>query len=173
MPSTTASSTSAADITRRFGLVLESMRIAGFRDFDEMVAAYYMAPFEKGSFPGMMQSASRSRRLKAMLHELQESSAQWPKWESRGLHESVSEGTTSLCVEEMERLNDVNVPSPSQSDPSSLITAFEGLLWNHGSGTQNDTTSYPSTPDELKLSRQMDAAPDSVRGLSNNFCHIA
>ena len=88
-----ASVASTADITRRFGIVLETMRTAGFHDFDGMAAAYYTAEFEKGSFPAMVQCASRSRRLKPLLQELQESSSQWPRWESRGLHESVSEAT--------------------------------------------------------------------------------
>lgn len=88
------SGASAADITRRFGIVLEVMRTAGFHDFDEMVAAYYTAQFERGSFPAMLQCASRSRRLKVMLQELQEDSSLWPRWESRGLHESVSEAAS-------------------------------------------------------------------------------
>lgn len=88
-----ASLASTADITRRFGIVLEAMRTAGFHDFDAMTAAYYTAEFEKGNFPAMVQCASRSRRLKPLLHELQKSSSQWPRWESRGLHESVSEAT--------------------------------------------------------------------------------
>ena len=85
------SDTNTADITRRFGNMLEAMRMAGFHDFDGMAAAYYTAQFEKGSIPAMVQRASRSRRLKSMLQELQESSDQWPRWESRGFHECVSE----------------------------------------------------------------------------------
>ena len=86
-----ASGTSTADITRRFGSLLEAMRAAGFQDFDSMAAAYYTAKFESGSFPAMVQCASRSRRLKSMLLELRESSSKWPRWESRGFHECVSE----------------------------------------------------------------------------------
>jgi len=88
-----ASTTSTAENTRRFGVVLEAMQTARFRDFDGMVLAYYTAQFEVGSFPAMAQCASRSRRMKAMLQELQERSSQWPRWESRGLHESFSEAT--------------------------------------------------------------------------------
>ena len=88
-----AAGTSTADITSRFGIVLEAMRTAGFRDFDEMAVAYYTAQFERGSLPAMVQCASRSRRLKPMLQALQESSNQWPRWESRGLHESFLKAT--------------------------------------------------------------------------------
>lgn len=88
-----ASVASTADITRRFGIMLEAMRTAGFHDFDGMAAAYYTAEFERGSFPAMVQSASRSRRLKPLLQKLQESSSRWPRWESRGLRESVLEAT--------------------------------------------------------------------------------
>lgn len=92
-----ASNATAADITRRFGGVLEAMRTSGFQDFDDMALAYYTAQFEKGSFPAMVQCASRSRRLKAVLQELYESSSQWPRWESRGLYESISEATGESC----------------------------------------------------------------------------
>ena len=91
-----ASDTTTADITRRFGSMLEAMRMAGFHDFDGMAAAYYTAQFEEGSIPAMVQRASRSRRLKSMLQELQESSDQWPRWESRGFHECVSEAAGEL-----------------------------------------------------------------------------
>lgn len=87
------STTPAAENTRRFGIVLEAVSTAGFNDFDAMVLAYYTARFEVGSFPAMAQCASRSRRMKTMLQELQEHSSQWPRWESRGLHESVSQAT--------------------------------------------------------------------------------
>lgn len=81
-------------MTRRFGIVLETMRTVGFHDFDEMAVAYYTEQFEKGSFPAMDQCASRSRRLKGVLQELQDSSSsQWPRRESRGFHEGISEAT--------------------------------------------------------------------------------
>lgn len=56
-----------------------------------MVAAFYTSQFEKGSVPSMSQSASRSRRLKAMVQELHKNSSQWPRWEARGLQESTVE----------------------------------------------------------------------------------
>jgi hypothetical protein len=83
----------AADITRRFELVLEATRAAGFHDFDEMAVAYYTATFKRGSLPFMAQCASRSRRLRSLLQNIHENSNQWPRQESRGLHESISEAT--------------------------------------------------------------------------------
>ena len=91
LPQAASGGTTTADITRRLGTMLEAMRAAEFHDFDEMAAAYYTAQFEKGSLPAMVQCASRSRRLKRMLQELQESSGEWPRWESRGFNECVSE----------------------------------------------------------------------------------
>ncbi|KAJ5496620.1 hypothetical protein N7463_008607 [Penicillium fimorum] len=88
-----ASGDTDANITQRFVIVLEAMQKAGFQDFDVMAVAYYTTQFEKGSLPAMVQCASRSRRLKAMVQELHESTGQWPRWESRGLRESVSEAT--------------------------------------------------------------------------------
>lgn len=88
---------SAADNTRRFGALLEAISGTGFHSLDEMVLEYYSARFEAGSLPAMAQSASRSRRIKAMVQGLQEDSRQWPRWESRGLHESVSQAT-SKCT---------------------------------------------------------------------------
>ncbi|KAF2713294.1 hypothetical protein K504DRAFT_450012 [Pleomassaria siparia CBS 279.74] len=162
-----ASTTSTAENTRRFGIVLESMRTAGFHDFDGMALAYYTARFEVGSFPAMAQCASRSRRMKAMLQELQENSSQWPRWESRGLHESSSEATVSLCLEEMERLNITQMPNQSlQSEPSNLITAIEWLLESNGQGDL-------SILEELGLSGKMDSAPDSMPHLWSLLTELA
>ncbi|KAF4958906.1 hypothetical protein FSARC_10904 [Fusarium sarcochroum] len=82
-----------ADLTRRFESVLETMRLSGFHNFDEMAVDYYTGQFGKGSVPAIMQCSSRSRRLKVMLQKLQENSNEWPRWESRGLHESISTAT--------------------------------------------------------------------------------
>ncbi|KAH8131309.1 hypothetical protein LI328DRAFT_161154 [Trichoderma asperelloides] len=148
------STTSAAENTRRFGIVLEAMSTAGFHDFDAMALAYYTARFEVGSFPAMAQCASRSRRMKTMLQELQENSSQWPRWESRGLHESVSQATVSLCLEEIERLNKTQMPNrPLQSEPANFITAFESLIESRGQGNLN-------VLEELKMSGKVEAALD-------------
>ncbi|PGG97406.1 hypothetical protein AJ79_09218 [Helicocarpus griseus UAMH5409] len=157
-----ASGASTADMTRRFGIVLEAMRIAGFHDFDEMSAAYYTAEFEKDSFPAMSQSASRSRRMKPMLQKLQQSSSQWPRWESRGLYKSVKEMAVSLCVGEMERLAEAKVPHPLQTEPASYISAIEWLLWDHGRGIQGSHIIGTSTPEELRLPKQVETAPESM-----------
>lgn len=85
--------TSPAENTRRFGALLDAVSAAGFQNLDEMVLEYYSARFEAGSLPAMAQSASRSRRIKPVVQGLQENSQQWPRWESRGLHESVSQAT--------------------------------------------------------------------------------
>ncbi|OGE54884.1 hypothetical protein PENARI_c005G04547 [Penicillium arizonense] len=122
---TTKFGAAKADITRRLGIVLDAMRNAGFQDFDAMVVAYYTAQFERSSFPALLQCASRSRRLKPMLQELQDSSRQWPRWESRGLNESISAGTALLCVEEMDLLNKRKELHLDQSEPASLINALE------------------------------------------------
>ncbi|KAE9363947.1 hypothetical protein N431DRAFT_564490 [Stipitochalara longipes BDJ] len=173
------SSAVEADITQRFGIVLETMRRAGFQDFDVMALAYYTSKFEKDSLPSMLQGASRSRRVKAMLQELHESSRKWQRWESRGLNEGISEATATrsnaslcgfqalLCVEEMERLDKVKVPSSAQGDPASLITAFEWLLSEHECSTQSDRR------DEGSLWGQLEAAPDSMPYLWSLLTELA
>jgi hypothetical protein len=90
---TTEDGAAKMNITQRLGIVFEAMRNAGFQDFDTMAVAYYTAHLEKSSVPAMLQCASRSRRLKPMLQELQENSRKWPRWESRGLHESIFTAT--------------------------------------------------------------------------------
>jgi hypothetical protein len=67
------------------------MRTAGFQDFDQMAVPYYTAQFNKNSLTAIAQRASRSRRLKSVLQDLQECSAQWPRRESRGLYEGLVE----------------------------------------------------------------------------------
>ena len=102
-----------ADITQRFGTVLETMHRAGFQDFDMMALAYYTCKFEKDSLPSMLQGASRSRRVKAMLQELHESSRNWQRWESRGLNESVSEATSKSQNSPAPQQLEVTHPSPA------------------------------------------------------------
>jgi hypothetical protein len=150
----------ADDITPRFGIVLEAIRQAGFQDLEQMVLAYYTSRFEWGSFPAMVQSVSRKRRLKAMLQELQKRSGQWSRWESRGLHESVSEAAVSLCVDEMEPLTK-SLPvllHTSHNETANLVSALEWLLRDHGCGAQ----SYMRPGDEEKLEGLVENAPDSV-----------
>lgn len=79
--------------TRRFDSILETMRTSGFHNFDEMAVAYYTGRFSTGSVPSIMQCSSRSRRLKVILQKLHQDSQEWPKWESWGLHESMSIAT--------------------------------------------------------------------------------
>ncbi|PCD44296.1 hypothetical protein AU210_003375 [Fusarium oxysporum f. sp. radicis-cucumerinum] len=93
-----------AELTHRFDSILETMRTSGFHNFDEMAVAYYTGRFSTGSVPSIMQCSSRSWRLKVILQKLHQDSQEWPKWESRGLHESMSIATASLCVDEIEQL---------------------------------------------------------------------
>ncbi|KAF5554526.1 hypothetical protein FMEXI_1994 [Fusarium mexicanum] len=82
-----------AELTRRFDSILETMRTSGFHNFDEMAVAYYTGRFSTGSVPSIMQCSSRGRRLKVILQKLHQDSQEWPKWESRGIHESMSTAT--------------------------------------------------------------------------------
>jgi hypothetical protein len=93
---TAESAPESTNITRRLASVLEAIRAAGFEDFDETAAAYYTARLDKGSFPAMVQGASRGRRLKTMLQTVQRSSEQWSRWESRGLQEAICECSGEL-----------------------------------------------------------------------------
>jgi hypothetical protein len=79
----------AAKNTSRFMPILEAVQEAGFADWDSMVAAYYTCSFSKSSWPDMSQKASRTRRLSKLISEMQESSENWPKWESRMFRESI------------------------------------------------------------------------------------
>ncbi|KAF2241171.1 hypothetical protein BU26DRAFT_611024 [Trematosphaeria pertusa] len=163
------STSSTADMTPRFSMVLEAIRQAGFQDFEEVAVAYYTSRFEWGSVPAMVQCVSRSHRLKAMLHELQQSSRQWPRWESRGLHESVSEAAVSLCVDDMERVSQAPGVSPSQSETANLISALEWLLRDQGCNSQ----SYSRTTGESSLSEQVEAGPDSMPHLWSLLTELA
>ncbi|KAF2462910.1 uncharacterized protein BDR25DRAFT_247212 [Lindgomyces ingoldianus] len=146
------------DMTPRFGMVLDVIRQAGFQDFEEMIVAYYTSHFEWGSVPAMLQCVSRNRRLKAMLRELQRSSSQWPRWEARGLHESFSEATILLCLNEMQRMSQAPVVRPSQGETANLITGLEWLLRDQGCNSQN----YSRTTNKWNSSAQVEAAPDSM-----------
>lgn len=71
-------------------------RKAGFQDFDQAVVSYYTAQFKNNSLAAISQRASRSRRLRTVLQELQECSSQWPRRESRGLYEGLVEMTSEF-----------------------------------------------------------------------------
>ncbi|KAJ5200207.1 hypothetical protein N7491_008993 [Penicillium cf. griseofulvum] len=154
---------SQVDITSRLSIVLDAVQKAGFQDFEAMVEAYYTANLERNSFPALLQCASRRRRLKPMLHNLQDSSRQWPRWESRGINESISTGTASLCVEEIVSLDKRKLITPNQTQLASLIDTLESLLWCHKCIKQGNCKSHPlNSIAELELLGQLEAAPDSV-----------
>ncbi|KAI0426471.1 hypothetical protein F5Y09DRAFT_345685 [Xylaria sp. FL1042] len=157
----TAHSTSEADMTRRFVAIFNLVQSLGFKHFDEMVVAYYTAAFEKESLPAMARSASRSRRLKPMLQQLQGNSFQWPRWESRGLREGILEAATCTYVAEMEAQGRAREPSQLRNESVPLIAAIERLLREHGWGRQDDM-SRPHDWEGITLSEQVDAAPDSM-----------
>ncbi|KAJ5752422.1 hypothetical protein N7520_009339 [Penicillium odoratum] len=158
---------SATENTRRFSAVLEAVSSVGFHNLDEMVLEYYSARFEAGSLPAMAQCASRSRRIKTMVESLQEDSRQWPRWESRGFYESMSQATISLCLGEMERQGKAHGRHQlPQSDPGSLILALERLL-------QSSVQSSPTIVEELKLSETADAAVDEMPHLWSLLTELA
>ncbi|CAN9404160.1 unnamed protein product [Alternaria alternata] len=138
-------------MTPRFGIVLETMRQTGFDDFEDMAVAYYTSQFEWGSVPAMLQSVSRSRRLKPMLHELSQNSKKWPRWQSRGLQESISRAAVTLCVGEMQGDECSTVGSSLQPEMAKFISTLEWLLQNQNTG-------------DVSLFEQAQNAPDSVGG---------
>ncbi|KAH7371056.1 hypothetical protein BKA66DRAFT_192892 [Pyrenochaeta sp. MPI-SDFR-AT-0127] len=127
-----------------------------------MAAAYYTSQFEPGSLPAMLQCASRSRRLKAMIQDLQCHSNQWPRSESRGFHESILEAVAPLCLREMEYFSNTKVPIDNPNGPATVITAIEQLLHEHGCSIQGNGSGFANTSEELKATGQMEAAPDSM-----------
>lgn len=152
------STSSDADMTPRFVMVLEALRQAGFQDFEEMVLAYYTSRFEWGSVPAMHQSVSRSRRLKATLLELQKSSSQWPRWESRKFHKTVSEVAVSLYTAEMEALAQDPTFNSDRGETAKLISSLEWLLRDQVGSSQ----AYSSIPKVATVFEQVESAPDSV-----------
>ncbi|EAW21063.1 uncharacterized protein NFIA_062240 [Aspergillus fischeri NRRL 181] len=151
----------ATDVTRRLAIVLEAIRTAGFQDFDDTAVAYYTARLDKGSFPAMVQCASRGRRLKTMLQTVQRSSQQWLRWESQGLQESICKGSATLCVAELNRFSNRSVQVCGENEPASLITALESLLSSHKVGMFGETGIQSLTPpEESGLLEQMENAPD-------------
>ncbi|KAI3574865.1 hypothetical protein IWW34DRAFT_793075 [Fusarium oxysporum f. sp. albedinis] len=146
-----------AELTHRFDSILETMRTSGFHNFDEMAVAYYTGRFSTGSVPSIMQCSSRSRRLKVILQKLHQDSQEWPKWESRGLHESMSIATASLCVDEIEQLVKDEFPTQAQDKPPRSGTTLEQLLSTHDIGkvfSRSKEQSLSPLPSEV--------APDKV-----------
>ncbi|KAJ8130652.1 hypothetical protein O1611_g2977 [Lasiodiplodia mahajangana] len=156
-----AHGTSEADMTRRFVAIIDLVQSLGFKHIDEMAMAYYTASFERESLPAMAQSASRSRRLKPMLLELQRSSVQWSRWESRGLREAISEAAGCTYIAEMEAQGRTREPNQYRNESVSLIVAIERLLREHGWGRRDGASQSRDWEGDM-LSEQLDAAPDSM-----------
>ncbi|KAF4434573.1 hypothetical protein FACUT_7874 [Fusarium acutatum] len=150
-----------AELTRRFDSILGTMRTSGFHNFDEMAVAYYTGRFSTGSVPSIMQCSSRGRRLKVILQKLHQDSQEWPKWESRGLHESMSTATASLCVDEIEQLAKEEFPTQAQDKPLCNGTTLEQLLSTYDIGKvfsrskEQSLSPLPSevAPDKTKANR--------------------
>lgn len=154
-----APGTHSSESETQIRTVMDAVRRAGFQDFEQMVVVYYTSQFERGSVCAMQQSVSRSRHLKSMLDRLQQSSSQWPRWESRGLHEAISGAAASVCSNELNSVSQAPVGKPRRSETSKLISELEWLLSDHGCSPQT----YQSPSIQSKLSEQVEAAPDLVR----------
>ncbi|RYO81969.1 hypothetical protein DL764_009685 [Monosporascus ibericus] len=180
-----AQAENTAKETARFGNLLEMMRAAGFADFDKMAVAYYTTQFDRGSVPDLAQRASRGRRLKAVLQALQDSSSQWPRWESRGLQESALEFTKALCVSEMERVAADRTLEPVQIEAVDLISAFGSMLSSdedaiiisrrNGEGGVDDNGQSRRAPrhSDSTLSERIEAVQDSVPHLWSLLTELA
>lgn len=151
--------TPSSESETKIRTVMDAVRRAGFQDFEQMVVVYYTSRFEKGSVCAMQQGVSRSRHLKSMLNRLQQSSSQWPRWESRGLHEAIAGVAALVCSNELDSLSQAPVPEPCRSETSKLISELEWLLSDHGCSPQT----YQGPSIQSKLSEQVEAAPDLVR----------
>ncbi|CZR37301.1 uncharacterized protein FPRO_02439 [Fusarium proliferatum ET1] len=157
-----------AELTRRFDSILEAMRTSGFHNFDEMAVAYYTGRFSTGSVPSIMQCSSRGRRLKVILQKLHQDSQEWPKWESRGLQESMSTATASLCVDEIERLVKEEFPAQAQDKPPCSGTTLEQLLSTYDIGyvfSRSKEQSLSPLPSEV--------APDKIPHLWSLLTELA
>ncbi|CAI6338800.1 unnamed protein product [Periconia digitata] len=130
--SNTKNTPAVTEETRRFEMVLEMVRTAGFQDLESMMGAYYTSQFEQDSLPAMAQSTSRSRRLKSLLKEISDSSTSWPRWQSRGFYEVVANMTASICTDEMDQIGGSNPymshPTTSHDDLRRMIIALERLV---------------------------------------------
>ncbi|KAF4450074.1 Basic-leucine zipper (bZIP) transcription factor [Fusarium austroafricanum] len=165
-------------ITEHFESLLQTMRTAGFQDFDQMILAYYTAQFEENSLPAISQRASRSRRLKLTLRALHERSKTWPKRESQGLYEGLVEmtgqicpfSTASLSVQELDRV-EAQSTEPFDIEPESLLTTLGWLLFSreHNAGGDGHDSKENVPRDVKRLTEQMEASQDSV----GNTCYSA
>ena len=90
--------------TVRFEALLQDVKSAGFKTFDEAVTTYYTYKFQAFSAPDLAQKASRGRRLRQVLSDIEESAADWTFWEARGYKEKILQAAEVIYVEEMARL---------------------------------------------------------------------
>ncbi|KIX08680.1 uncharacterized protein Z518_03337 [Rhinocladiella mackenziei CBS 650.93] len=162
-------STDTQDVTERFETLLDAMRAAGFQDFDQMAVAYYTGQFTTNSLPAISQCASRSRRLKTVLQALQECSGQWPRRESRGLYEGLLDTATSLCVQEIDRVNKSMSPDLLPVEPGNFLSTLGWLLFNNHDENEMDSDrevfkgrNGHRLEEIRKLAEQMETYQDSM-----------
>ncbi|KAI9713350.1 MAG: hypothetical protein M1828_001443 [Chrysothrix sp. TS-e1954] len=153
------------NITSRFEVLLEAMRSAGFEDFDRMAVTYYTAQFDKNSLPAISQTASRARRLKAVLQDLRACSRDWPGRESRGLYEGLMEFATSLCVEDMSRIDYKTGPELVHVGVESFLSTLRWLFFEYEHDKRDDRNDLNGNdiPEEVAvLFNRVEAAQDST-----------
>ncbi|KAK6850501.1 hypothetical protein PG987_000135 [Apiospora arundinis] len=178
-PANLGSKGTSGGATSRFKTILEASKAAGFSDFDKMVIAYYTSQFERSSIAAMAQKASRGRRLRSVVQELQAHSNKWSRWESRELQESFLEATKSLCIEEIEHLETELVLNPAQMEADEINTVFS-CLFNHGDDGDEMQVDRPSEtigglPRRYvsSLSERGEVAQDSVPHLWSLLTELA
>ncbi|KAF9889907.1 hypothetical protein FE257_006779 [Aspergillus nanangensis] len=92
------------DMSDRYQFIIESVKHAGFSDFDTMVAGYYTFPFTKNSVADRAQKLSRAKRLRTVLSSLNQHSQKWTTWEVRGFQEQITEAAEGIYASEFAQL---------------------------------------------------------------------
>lgn len=100
-------------LDERFNHVLESAKMVGFENFDEMVTVYYTAKFEESSSLSSEQRLSRMRRLPGLISAVRDNLDGWTPWEKQGCQNEILQSAEHILGSEyssfiQKRSNDGN-----------------------------------------------------------------
>ncbi|KAI1078849.1 hypothetical protein F5B20DRAFT_546437 [Whalleya microplaca] len=89
----------------QFERVLSVVEEAGFDSIDSMTSTYYTAKFSELSIIRPMQLASRNRRLRTLLSNLQQAHKSWSVRESCAYREEITRGAEDIYSAELRELS--------------------------------------------------------------------
>ncbi|KAI1378897.1 hypothetical protein F4677DRAFT_382358 [Hypoxylon crocopeplum] len=120
--------TTIEPLESRLERVLSVVEETGFDSIDSMTSTYYTAKFPDHSIMRQMQSVGRTKRLRALLSNLQNCYKSWSERERIAYREEVIRAAEDICSGELQELNTLRLQGFSPISPSSRTSYDPGNM---------------------------------------------